>query len=669
MSIIARTTRRAAAIAAATLIAAAAFAVAQGALPDVERIGDEGGRFDVPVPPRWLGEVNGPMVRLTPPDGSGAVSVIVVDDADRAAALDESVAEILEHVWETVGADEMPPLARTSEGSSRSGVERTIMAELDAGSDWVAFATLERLDEKLYVIVVDVALETWQRRSAEVARIGSGLRIAALQRDEAEPAAMRPVAEIVPDLEAFVARWLEAIGVPGVGIAVVHEGEVVYRGAFGVRSTESGEPFSVDDRVMIGSVGKALTSALIGVLAEDGLLGWDTPVVDALPGFALQDAAATDRATMRHLACACIGVPSRDVETLLRADSLDAQGVIASLATMTFSTGFGETFQYSNELLAAAGFAAAATAGADLADLGGGYADVLRERLLEPLGMSRTTLDAAAVLAAGDHAAPHTYDVVTDAVVPIDPALERMLDPIAPAGAHWSTLDDLARFASALLPIDGAGPALPAASVVEAWTPHVAITDTLSYGLGWFVERRGGHLVVHHGGNTLGFTTEVALVPASSLAVIVVANAVSSNNLTVGIRDRLLELVFQREPRVERDLELSLQRGTEVLDGVRSDLGDTVELADVREHLGRFVHERAGEVSLVLEGSELLLRAGTFATRLVPFANDAGADPSFLMRDPPLILTTVRLTSHAGVPTLEFGSGIAAYRFTRVGEP
>jgi len=158
--------------------------------------------------------------------------------------------------------------------------------------------------------------------------------------------------------------------------------------------------------------------------------------------------------------------------------------------------------------------------------------------------------------------------------------------PVASAGAHWSTLDDLARFAVALMAGPDGRPVLPVDAVIEPWTPNVALTDTLSYGLGWFVEQSGDRLVVHHGGDTLGFTTEMAFVPASSLALAV-----------------------------------------------------------------------------------RLLRTGSFSTRLVPLERDGSDGRTFLMRDPPLILTAVTLEADDGVTTLTFGRGIDTYRFERVGEP
>jgi CubicO group peptidase (beta-lactamase class C family) len=111
-------------------------------------------------------------------------------------------------------------------------------------------------------------------------------------------------------------------------------------------------------------------------------------------------------------------VPRRDLELIFNADDLTAEDIVASLRTFEFFTDFGEAFQYSNQLVGTGGYAAAAAAGADYGDLFTGYETSLQERILDPIGMTSTTLSFETVEAAGDAATPHTL-ALSGAYTPI----------------------------------------------------------------------------------------------------------------------------------------------------------------------------------------------------------------------------------------------------------
>src|SRR5690606_12263460 len=150
--------------------------------------------------------------------------------------------------------------------------------------------------------------------------------------------------------------------------------------------------------------------------------------------------------TVRNLLCACTGVPRRDLELTFNAAELSAEDVVASLATFEFFTAFGEAFQYSNQVVATAGYVAAAAAGAAHCELWDGYAAALAERVLDPTGMSDTTLSFADVAARGDHAVPHQLDLLSGEYLPLDLAAHPILLPLAPAGAHRAAADRTARY-------------------------------------------------------------------------------------------------------------------------------------------------------------------------------------------------------------------------------
>ena len=112
---------------------------------------------------------------------------------------------------------------------------------------------------------------------------------------------------------------------------------------------------------------------------------------------------------VKHLICACTGLPRQDFEWLFQFEGVTPEGALATLGTMQPTSKFGEMFQYSNPLAAAAGFTGGHVAFPEL-ELGAAYDQAMQTRVFDPLGMTATTFDYAAALA-GNHAVPHAPDI------------------------------------------------------------------------------------------------------------------------------------------------------------------------------------------------------------------------------------------------------------------
>ncbi len=126
------------------------------------------------------------------------------------------------------------------------------------------------------------------------------LVLLALLLGAAAPLAAQPSA-LPRDLDAYVARTMEAFDVPGLAIAVVQDGRVVLAKGYGVRRLGAPAPVDAHTRFGIASNTKAFTATALGLLVEEGKLAWDAPVVDYLPAFALSDPYVTARLTVRDL--------------------------------------------------------------------------------------------------------------------------------------------------------------------------------------------------------------------------------------------------------------------------------------------------------------------------------------------------------------------------------
>ena len=351
--------------------------------------------------------------------------------------------------------------------------------------------------------------------------------------------------ERLATFEAYVAAKLAEAGVPGAAVAVVQGGEVVFLQGFGVREIGQPAPVTADTLLRIGSVTKSFSSLLTATLVDAGRLSWDTPLVDLLPDFAVADPELTPRLTVRDAFCACTGLPRRDFEFIFNANELTPELLIAGMAELPLTAPYGEKYQYSNQMVAAGGFAAAVADGGSPHDLGHAYAIALRERVLNPIGMPRTTLALADVLADGDYAMParaRTWPA---------PCTRCRCSRTTPGWCRWRRPGRSGRArgrwpatsrpscGSGVTP-DGAARRLggePGADLAAGrrapgagpGTPPDMAAFAGHYALGWVVGAYGGQRLVWHSGGTLGFTALVSFLPEADLGVVVLTNGSGSS--------------------------------------------------------------------------------------------------------------------------------------------
>jgi CubicO group peptidase (beta-lactamase class C family) len=565
-------------------------------------------------------------------------------------------AQAVSQAWGAVG-EAAPAPQSESAAPARPGFDAATAFSYPPDGETVRKAIVETRDGRLHVTLIRGALAALDRRGAQINIAATGFRPA--DDDSTDLAGITPDPLDAADfaaLEAYVADNLAGFDVPGAVVAVVQGGDVMMVQGFGVRAKGGIEPVTPDTRLMIGSVGKTMTTLLMARLVEDGRLDWDQPVRELLPEFAVADPALSETITVRNLVCACSGVPRRDMEFLFNAADLDAEAVIGSLSGFEFFTGFGEAFQYSNQLVATGGWAAAAAAGADWGVLDAGYAEVLEDRLWAPLDMPRSTLDFAQVRADGNFAAPHApHGTGERRMLPIE--AEQMLLPVAPAGAHWSTGADMARYLQALLAAGtGTDGIVSPASFATLTTPQVPVSATMSYGLGWFVEDWRGQRLIHHGGNTIGFTSDLAYLPEADAGIVILTNAGRANDFAKAVRHRFLERLFDLPDAHHAGALLARteaeRRGKELA------AATPVDAATVQSATGRYHSDVLGEVELRSEGDRLIFDNGEMASEV---RVDPVGPARWIIWSGPHFTTPLVFDPEAR--TLTFGEGAARYVF------
>jgi CubicO group peptidase (beta-lactamase class C family) len=456
--------------------------------------------------------------------------------------------------------------------------------------------------------------------------------------------------DLLAAFESYIATSLAELEVPGVAVGVAQGDEVVFLQGFGVREKGRPEPMTADTLLRIGSVTKSFSSLLAATLVDSGQLTWDTPLVDLLPTFAVEDADLTPRLTVADAFCACSGLPRRDLEFIFPANELTPERMIASMVDLPLTAPFGERYQYNNQLVAAGGFAAGVADGGSPDNLGRSYAIALRDRVLNPIGMPNTTYDLREIVASDDYAIPHAADLYGD-LHPVPLMMDdTWLVPVAPSGALWSSAKEMVRYVQTQL---GQGVAPDGAHVVSpenlehTWMPGVALPAgpgtppamaafAQHYGLGWVVGSYGGQRTIWHSGGTLGFSALVTFLPESDLGVVVLTNGSgNAGQMIYSVVFRLLELLFDQPATMDALVEANLAATASGRADLLATLGQ-IDPAVVTPFLGTYRNPALGDLTLLLRGDTLTFVSGPYRSSLLPQMAEDGSVAAYLIVDPPL---------------------------------
>ncbi|MBM7846367.1 serine hydrolase domain-containing protein [Herpetosiphon giganteus] len=620
--------------------------------------------FSVPIPTNWQLAEEAGIVRLNDPEQKIKIALLSVEEADLAKAIELG--------WQQADPSFKLTPDDSQEVPSPNGAEKTLVAAYDTKNTSQSTVAMAQLHEGVaYLMLIQGDNATITKRQSQVGIIQSGYTILALNQTTVTADQRVDVGpELISELENFIQTEQAKYKVPGVSVAIVQDGKIVYSNGFGVRDVVSQAPIDADTQLMIGSTGKSLTTLLMATLVDQGKLDWDTPVVDILPNFKVKDPERTKQITVRHLVCACTGVPRRDFEMIFNAEDLDAQGIIASVADFEFFTDFGEAFQYSNQMVAIGGFAAAAASGGDPTQLDQTFAQTLTERVLKPMGMNNTTLDQATIEASPNHALPHGLDLTSSTYQTMPISMEFAIKGVAPAGAtEWSTANDMGNYLITLLNhgITPSGERLVSDQNLDVlWEPQVAIDAKTSYGLGWMISDYHGLEFIAHGGTTFGFSSEFAFIPEAKIGIVVLSNGQYANHFVTSISDRYFELAFDQPSKAAETAAYSAQGIEESLGEISKQIAPDFDPASAEPLLGNYTNPALGDVTLMLNGAELWLDIGAIQTQFKPLLNEQGEPDGYLSVTPPLTGIPFKTGVDANnQPTLTMDIGTETYLFTR----
>jgi len=414
-------------------------------------------------------------------------------------------------------------------------------------------------------------------------------------------------------LEAYIEQGMRDWEVPGLAIAVVKGDSVVFAQGYGVREMGSEGPVDEHTLFAIASTTKAMTTAALGMLVDDGSIEWDDPVIRHLPGFQLGDPYITREMTVRDLVTHRAGLERHD--QLWISAPFDRDEILRRARQLPRDRGFRERYGYNNIMYIAAGELAGAAAETS-------WDELLERRLFQPLGMTRTTTKSAVVDGRDNVSASHNR---ANGRVQVTP--RRDYDAIGGAGAAFSSAREMAEWVR--LHLNGGTHEgrrlLEEETVREMHTPQTLMpmnddfrerfpdTHLRAYGLGWYLQDYHGTPLVHHSGSINFTRTHVAMLPEEGVGVVVMAN-LSTSNLQQALVYRVLDAYLGNPPRdwssefleaSEQARERSEERDREAEE---ARITGTAPSLALDAYAGSYSSDLYGEMPITLEDGGLVLR-------------------------------------------------------------
>lgn len=444
------------------------------------------------------------------------------------------------------------------------------------------------------------------------------------------PTAVQPIE--APTIDSTVARAMSVFQVPGMAVAIVKDGKVVFSKGYGVRAVDKLGAVDADTLFQIGSNTKAFTAAALAILVDEGKIRWDDKVIDYLPEFRLQDPYVTREFTIRDLLThrSGLGLGAGDLMFYPATDMTRAE-IIRGLRFLKPTSSFRSRYDYDNLLYMVAGQIIPAVTGKP-------WEDFVEERIIAPLGMKGCVAGYGRIRDHGDVAVPHSVIDGKVRAIPVG-----RLDAIGSAGTINCNVSGMAKWLNLQLSegvTPGGDRVFSGDRSKEMWSlitpmpagPLAALyrTNFTGYGLGWIVSDVLGYKRVAHTGAVGGSVTWVTMVPELKLGIVVLTNQESGLAMEA-VGGQILDAYLGAPTRdwVAMAEAYARDKGA-AANTVEADVARTVASAGpptltLDSYTGRYVDAWRGAVDVRREGAKLILRfsrTSQLEGTLLPYKGD-----------------------------------------------
>jgi CubicO group peptidase (beta-lactamase class C family) len=331
------------------------------------------------------------------------------------------------------------------------------------------------------------------------------------------------------ELDKYYDKMVKDWDIPSASIGIVKNGELIFKGNYGVLKVGEKEKPNEQTLYAIASNSKAFTSAVIGMLVQEGKLDWNDKVKKYLPYFAMYDSWVNEHITIRDILSHRVGLGTFSGDNIWYKSNLSSKEIIERIKYVPQAYEFRTGYGYSNLMYITAGEIIKTVTGKS-------WGENVKERILNPLGMNRTISSLKELENKSNYASPHGRKNEINYAIPWV-----NWENVAATGGLISSVEDISKWMIFNLNngVHKTDTLLSKKTRNLVWTPHNNfIVDHTSkndferhfnaYGLGWGLSDYHGKMRVGHTGGYDGMITAITLIPDENLGVVVLTNGVKS---------------------------------------------------------------------------------------------------------------------------------------------
>ena len=415
------------------------------------------------------------------------------------------------------------------------------------------------------------------------------------------------------ELDSYIEESRKNWEIPGMTIAIVKDNKVVFARGYGIRNIETGEAVDTNTLFGIASNTKAMTSAALAILVDEGELSWDDKVQDYLPWFQLYNPYVSAEMTIRDLLCHRSGLKTFSGDLIWYGSTHSRNDIIRRARFLKPTFGFRDGYGYSNIMFLTAGQIIEATTGTT-------WDEFIEKRIFDPLGMHHTNTTIRDFGKNKNIVMGHVKKDSSQAPIPWV-----NWDNIAPAGAVNSCVSDMSKWIILQLnkgTINGQKIYSQKESI-EMWTVQnpFKVSDASSkiwpskhfsgYGLGWSLYDYHGRKVITHGGGLDGQISRVVLVPEENLGIVILTNSI--NSLPTYLTYEILDRYFSADEKdwsswgLKRAQSSEKRKKEQIKEEEENHIINTSPSLELEEFTGTYSGKLYGDARLTLEQDQLVV--------------------------------------------------------------
>lgn len=415
---------------------------------------------------------------------------------------------------------------------------------------------------------------------------------------------------LLDGLDQEIETLLNSYKAVGLSIAVVKDDKVIYSKGFGCRNLEKKLPVTTNTVFPIGSVTKAFTGALLGILEEENKVDLKARPSDYIPEFEFYNNEMNKRIIIEDLLSHKSGIGNTGTADVFFPieNKLDA---VKRLKYLKPEAVVQNSFAYSNM-----GYTLAGTIAEQVTKKT--WDDNIEEHIFEPLGMQNSYTKLSEIEQNADYSLPYGINNGD-----IEEVQYEKFHSLSPAGAIKSNVIDMSKWimtwlnngrfeGKQIIPTDY----VERATKLQNINHNAYEKDAFLFGqgFGWRLRSSYGNFRIEHGGNTYGFSSDLAIFPLDNVGIVVLTNQ-DNSQLPYMVVDMIARNFFGVQP-YEGDYPVVVK---EIYHPNTSDKPlnqEKLPSHSLNDYCGKFEAEGIGTIEITLEGTKLFAQFPTFLFQL-----------------------------------------------------